>query len=60
MKGIGWNFEVFCKHGFIYQIQIYPDQYVNKIHKTDMFWNKARIICFLANSLQQRLKEKLK
>lgn len=32
MKGIGWSLKVFCVHGCIHQIQIYPDQYVNKIH----------------------------
>lgn len=36
MKGIGWSFKVFCMHGCIHQIHIYPDQYVNKIHLTDM------------------------
>lgn len=44
MKGIGWNFKVFCMHGCIHQIQIYPDQYVNKIHLTDMLWKKAWFI----------------
>lgn len=47
MKGIGWNFKVFCMHGCIHRIQIYPDQYVNKIHLTDICWNKAWFISHL-------------
>lgn len=47
MKGIGWNFKVFCMHGCIHQIQIYPDQYVNKIHLNDMYETKHDSFLFL-------------
>lgn len=46
MKGIGWNLKVFCMHGCIHQIQIYPDQYVNKIHLNDMLRKKAWFFFF--------------